>query len=454
MENINIDNKKIWERLIKESSECLMFCQIGTWIEDSLKEQGLEYKPNVGIVEIDSPQWYMCLKTHTRGFNNELLYEKGKLYDHKNDDDFKDVIITADFNAEYFRPATEQEILTKEFQDSDPNYPYRTDGLKTDTKKSPEAKFKEGDWLVYLSCPVVVTKVGNDCYYLNDGKEEIELPYSLCEEAKLRKWQISDAKDGDVLKVKAAYRQYAKQAKFKAGDYVISTKNPDIKYRINGTDINELCERDYICEDVSGGEFCGKFRKITASKLDEWARLWTIQDAKDGDVLINWNNTIFIFKAIEDETVKFHIAYNEKWNAIKTPSTKLSHLGLPEPQFEFHPATKEQKDILFEAIAEAGFSWNAETKTLEKIQKPDLDNTNGTNTIRFDKEEELTEFENKIASLLFNNKDNLVTVLGAQRIAKKASSDLLAIAENEIRKKIASEVGQCIEDVLKKIGEC
>ena len=190
---------------------------------------------------------------------------------------------------------------------------------------------------------------------------------------------------------------------FKAGDYVISTKNPAIKYRINGTGINEHCERDYICEDVSGGEFYGKFRKITASKLDEWARLWTIQDAKDGDVLINWNNTIFIFKAIEDETVKFHIAYNEKWNAIKTPSTKLSHLGLPEPQFEFHPATKEQRDLLESKMREAGYSWNPKTKTLEKIQKTDLDNTNGTNTIRFDKEEELTEFEKEVAHVLIHS---------------------------------------------------
>ena len=99
------------------------------------------------------------------------------------------------------------------------------------------------------------------------------------------------------------------------------------------------------------------------------ARLWNIsKDAKDGDVLTNWNNTTFIFKAIEDETVKFHMAYNEKWDAVKTPSTKLSHLGLLEPQFEFRPASKEQRDTLMKAMVNAGYTFDFEKKELKKIE--------------------------------------------------------------------------------------
>lgn len=37
---------------------------------------------------------------------------------------------------------------------------------------------------------------------------------------------------------------------------------------------------------------------------------------------------------------------------------------------EIHPATKEQCDILFQKIKEAGYKWNDETKTLEKLIKP------------------------------------------------------------------------------------
>ena len=102
--------------------------------------------------------------------------------------------------------------------------------------------------------------------------------------------------------------------------------------------------------------------------IDNAARLWTIQEARDGDVLINWNNTTFIFRAIEDETVKFHIAYNERLNTIATPLTKLSHQGLAKPEFEFHPASKEQCDTLFAKMKKAGYKWDSEKKELKKIE--------------------------------------------------------------------------------------
>lgn len=142
-----------------------------------------------------------------------------------------------------------------------------------------------------------------------------------------------------------------------------------------------VCTPSFNVDDFIANEYCaGKVVELTndAYLLDTGqsipfschsTHLWSIKDAKEGDVLVNWNNTAFIFKAIEDETVKFHIVYNEKWDAIKTPSTKLSHLGLPEPQFEFHPATKEQRDTLMKAMADAGYEWNAEKKKLQKIKK-------------------------------------------------------------------------------------
>ena len=37
---------------------------------------------------------------------------------------------------------------------------------------------------------------------------------------------------------------------------------------------------------------------------------------------------------------------------------------------EICPATKKQRDLLFQKIKDAGYKWNAETKTLEKLIKP------------------------------------------------------------------------------------
>lgn len=144
------------------------------------------------------------------------------------------------------------------------------------------------------------------------------------------------------------------EPKFHEGEWIT---NGDYTWKIV-----EVKPLDYILQSQDGN-----IVDDTISHVDEQFHSFTIKDAKDGDVLINWNNTTFIFKAIEDESVKFHIAYNEKWDTVKTPSTKLSHLGLPEPQFEFHPATKEQRDLLFQKMKEAGYEWDANKKELKKI---------------------------------------------------------------------------------------
>ncbi len=146
------------------------------------------------------------------------------------------------------------------------------------------------------------------------------------------------------------------EPKFHEGDWVVS-KLGNVWY------IDSFDNKNYKVTDINGNYNC--FPIYIQDRL----HLWTIQDAKDGDVLINWNNTTFIFKAIENETVKFHVAYNEKWDAIKTPSTKLSHLGLPEHQFEFHPATKEQRDTLMKAMTDAGYTFDFKKKELKKVEE-------------------------------------------------------------------------------------
>lgn len=146
------------------------------------------------------------------------------------------------------------------------------------------------------------------------------------------------------------------KTKFKVGDWIVNNLSKDV-FLIKSFN-NGYC----TLEDIKGNII-----SPCLPPCESESHLWTIQDAKDGDVLINWNNTAFIFKTIEDETVKFHIAYNEKWEAIKTPSTTLSHMGLPEPQFEFHPATKEQRDTLFAKMKEAGYEWDTEKKELKLL---------------------------------------------------------------------------------------
>lgn len=129
-----------------------------------------------------------------------------------------------------------------------------------------------------------------------------------------------------------------------------------------------------ICQIVKREEGCNKLvttfgieKELVNERNLLTARLWTIQDAKDGDVLA-LNGEVFIYAhrkqmysiavahCFVDSAGGFYLdgefVYTEKGNSI-------------------HPATKEQCGLLFKKIKEAGYEWNDEKKELKKMeQKP------------------------------------------------------------------------------------
>lgn len=107
--------------------------------------------------------------------------------------------------------------------------------------------------------------------------------------------------------------------------------------------------------------------------IDEYFRDWTIQDAKDGDVLIDkvyHGEFPFLFKEAKSSDIK---------TDYLNPLTILGYCGIGKVGFTkgegwgdtanctYYPAAKEQRDFLFQKIKEAGYKWNLETKTLEKL---------------------------------------------------------------------------------------
>lgn len=93
-------------------------------------------------------------------------------------------------------------------------------------------------------------------------------------------------------------------------------------------------------------------------------RLWTIQDAKDGDVLANDHHILILKESVYD------------WYTNGTPYSVKAYCGIkPNGNFEIgkdnwsfcgtihiHPATKEQRGLLFRKMEEAGYQWDVEKK--------------------------------------------------------------------------------------------
>lgn len=143
------------------------------------------------------------------------------------------------------------------------------------------------------------------------------------------------------------------EPKFKVGDWVVQ-----------GCKILKIkCAGDtYYCFETSNGYV----NDILVSELDSQSHLWTIKDAKEGDVLTDSNHPC-IFKSINEENVLLaYCGINDKGN-FATESESEDNVWDDNPE-KYSPATKEQHDLLFQKMKEAGYEWDAEKKELKKIE--------------------------------------------------------------------------------------
>lgn len=144
--------------------------------------------------------------------------------------------------------------------------------------------------------------------------------------------------------------------KFKVGDWIackgfhpalILNIDKD-KYEIKFTDIDSI-----------------GFHNIDL--VDRHFHIWTIQDAEDGDILVcgdKVNDYPFIFHNLTEELnprsycgvgKSLLFQYNDE------------NCGFWCNSNEVRPATKEQRDFLFQKMKEAGYEWDNENKTIKKL---------------------------------------------------------------------------------------
>lgn len=141
------------------------------------------------------------------------------------------------------------------------------------------------------------------------------------------------------------------EPKFKVGTWVI-LKSTGSAYKVI-----KVGTYQYTLEHISGGTVFISFNN------ERLIRLWTIKDAKDGDILqnVNYNNATCIFKNLTSDG-KYIYAY-----------CGISCSGEFEPHAEdvwwgnankYVPATKEQRDAFFATRKKAGYIWDNELKRM------------------------------------------------------------------------------------------
>lgn len=208
------------------------------------------------------------------------------------------------------------------------------------------------------------------------------------------------------------------EPKFKVGDTV---KDPygDIYH------ITEITNDSYKTDD-------GRFILFTNENA---YRLWTIQDAKDGDVLAE-DSCIFIIQKLDDkDTAK---TYCTLFDDGDFDDSSILCFDIDNTK----PATKEQRDLLFQKMKEAGYEWDAENKELKEIEQKSAKNK-GMNLV----EEDMTPFQKKVFCIID-------TAIEEEQGLKQVCDELLRLAHDEIIQKAWSEEDEMIALSIEQVMNC
>ena len=273
-------------------------------------------------------------------------------------------------------------------------------------------KFNIGDYVANDYCFGKVIEVTDDAYLLDTGQG---IPFSCEHNAHI--WTFADAKDGDVLADEyGTIIMYQSMCSVGNANVYCCIENGEFIARnigvfetenfhpatIEQTELmlSKMKESGYELDDekkelkpiikprfnvgdwiIDNLGFVWKIESIEQNLYhicdsdgveslpdivwaDNHFRLWSITDANEGDVLVH-NDCTFIFMGIKDGVVQ----------AIEENMLELASFGEPDKDDDYHPATKEQRTLIFQKIAEAGYAWNPEKNKIEKIDETHDENT-------------------------------------------------------------------------------
>lgn len=211
-----------------------------------------------------------------------------------------------------------------------------------------------------------------------------------------------------------AERDNKVEPKFKVGDFIVSD------YCMGR--VVEITNDAYLLDTEQGIPFSCRS-----------TRLWDVtKDAKDGDVLAS-SKSIFIFKGI------YMAGKPESYCAIMDGY----FFSCPEGCWtneQCYPATKEERNLLFQGMKEAGFEWDSEKKELKLLIsnggdfEPELSHQEVTKKCEQDKPTNWTEEDTKLIDILIH----IFYVNYPYNYYKVAMPELHSISSNEIISRLES----------------
>lgn len=170
-----------------------------------------------------------------------------------------------------------------------------------------------------------------------------------------KQWKSSEEQKDYTSKV---------EPNFKVGDWVVRT---------NG---ESFCNGSKFAQ-IQSIEFDGEMYYLDTGRwlyLSE-IRLWSIKDAKDGDILVSLSKMHpFIFNGHYDEDTDYVYAYCGISDIIKDDSFYFDRY--PDEEFKVwdsvenvRPATRDQRNLLFSKMKDSGYEWDSKKKELIKTEQ-------------------------------------------------------------------------------------
>jgi hypothetical protein len=173
-----------------------------------------------------------------------------------------------------------------------------------------------------------------------------------------------EIKERDLFKFRDSVSKATKEGrdffKFHNGDWIVHNDKKEVFF------IKNISCGYLSLEDVDG------ITHYPCLPLDNNYHHWTIEDARNGDVLAD-DDSITIFRKIGNDVwndvIDFYACYNFRSDEIIIQKDNL-HCGTIKSK-TIKIATKEQRDILFQKMMEAGYEWDAKNKELRKRSHPE-----------------------------------------------------------------------------------